>query len=209
MSSINEAVAREESTGADRLLETARRLFLEYGYRNMSMQQIAEAAGMTKGAPYYHYENKTALFMAVSRQVIQSLRDSLLSPFMTDGTLGDHLRQGMSNALQTSSGVFSLWLSDFLSVTDLPLRSALLVEIIGVEAFSQILTPEFEKAAARGELLNVAPSAASRLFMKLLVMTMDEEGYLSRLGVMRDPDLETTIDELVRVFLYGVLCRAA
>jgi AcrR family transcriptional regulator len=164
---------------------------------------------MTKGAPYYHYENKTALFMAVSRQVVQSLRDSLLSPFMTDGTLGDHLRQGMSKALQTSSGVFSLWLSDFLSVTDLPLRSALLVEIIGVEAFSQILTPEFEKAAAQGELLNVAPSAASRLFMKLLVMTMDEEGYLSRLGVMRDPDLDTTIDELVRVFLYGVSCRAA
>jgi hypothetical protein len=94
-------------------------------------------------------------------------------------------------------------------VTDLPLRSALLVEIIGVEAFSQILTPEFEKAAAQGELLNVAPSAASRLFMKLLVMTMDEEGYLSRLGVMRDPDLDTTIDELVRVFLYGVSCRAA
>jgi AcrR family transcriptional regulator len=193
-----------EALGAERLVQTGRRLFLEHGYGNVSMQQIATHAGMTKGAPYYHFENKTALFVAVSRQVIEDLRDSLLAPFVTDGALADHLRQAMMAVLQTSHGVLSLWISDFLREVDPSTRSTLFQETLGMDDLRQLLTPAFTDAAARGELRNVAPSVASRVFMKLLVMTMDEEGYISMLDWLHDPDIETTTDELVNVFLYGV-----
>jgi AcrR family transcriptional regulator len=208
MTSHDEADRPAEKLGSDRLLETAHRLFLTHGYANVSMQQIAEEAGMTKGAPYYHFESKTALFLAVSRQVVKTLQHSLLSPFQTEGTLGDHLRQGMLNVLQTSNGVLSLWISDFMHVIDAPVRAHFTQEVLGGEAFSQLLTPVFSVAAERGELRNIEPPAASRVFMKLLIITMDEEEYLSRLGMPREPDLGTTIDELVRVFLYGVAGRA-
>jgi AcrR family transcriptional regulator len=197
-----------DAVGAERLIRTGRRLFLEQGYGNVSMQQIAEHAGMTKGAPYYHFENKTALFVAVSRQVIEDLRDGLLAPFLTDGPLADHLRQGMAAVLQTSHGVLSLWISDFLRVVDPSTRLAIFQETLGFQDLRQLLTPAFTEAAARGELRNVAPSVASRVFMKLLVMTMDEEGYINMLDWLHDPDIETTIDELVDVFLYGVASRS-
>lgn len=48
--------------GRERLLAAALDLFLEAGYEGVSMQQIADAAAMTKGAPYHHFSSKEDLF---------------------------------------------------------------------------------------------------------------------------------------------------
>ncbi|MFM9107604.1 MAG: TetR/AcrR family transcriptional regulator [Chloroflexota bacterium] len=48
--------------GRERLLASALELFLEAGYDGVSMQQIADAAAMTKGAPYHHFASKEDLF---------------------------------------------------------------------------------------------------------------------------------------------------
>jgi len=193
--------------GADRLFRTARHLFLEHGYANVSMQQIAEAAGMTKGAPYYHFENKKALFVAVSRQVITTLRDNLLAPGETDGTLRDHLRTGMAAVLQESEGIMSVWIADFFRVVEPPELSPLLNELLGLDDLRHLLVSVFAEAANRGETLNVPPTVASAIFMKLLFMTVDEDGYLTRYGLLGAGDRERNIDEVIQVFLVGIRGR--
>lgn len=56
---------RETPPGAgtvpDTLLETAFRVFAERGYRSVRLEEIAEAAGMTKGAIYYYFDSKEDL----------------------------------------------------------------------------------------------------------------------------------------------------
>jgi AcrR family transcriptional regulator len=47
------------------LLSAARRLWGERGYAAASTPEIAEAAGVTRGAMYHQYANKTELFVAV------------------------------------------------------------------------------------------------------------------------------------------------
>jgi AcrR family transcriptional regulator len=48
------------------LIETAARLFQEYGYNATSVRQIADAVGVTESALYYHFkEGKRGLFQAV------------------------------------------------------------------------------------------------------------------------------------------------
>jgi len=47
------------------LLEAARRLWGERGYAEVSTPEIAEAAGVTRGAMYHQYADKAALFRAV------------------------------------------------------------------------------------------------------------------------------------------------
>jgi AcrR family transcriptional regulator len=47
------------------LLSAARRLWGERGYAAVSTPEIAEAAGVTRGAMYHQYANKTELFLAV------------------------------------------------------------------------------------------------------------------------------------------------
>lgn len=45
----------------DALLETAFRVFSERGYRAVRLEELAEAAGMTKGAIYYYFDSKEDL----------------------------------------------------------------------------------------------------------------------------------------------------
>ena len=47
------------------LLSAARRLFAEKGFAATSTPEIVAAAGVTRGALYHHYADKTALFAAV------------------------------------------------------------------------------------------------------------------------------------------------
>jgi AcrR family transcriptional regulator len=50
-----------------RLLEAAGDLFIERGYHGVSMQDIAAAAGLTKGAMYGHFRSKGQLLVEVIR----------------------------------------------------------------------------------------------------------------------------------------------
>ena len=49
----------------EKLLDAAARVFAEKGYANASMDDVAAAAGMTKGALYWNFEGKEALFHAL------------------------------------------------------------------------------------------------------------------------------------------------
>jgi AcrR family transcriptional regulator len=48
----------------DHILVSAGRLFSEKGYADTSVSEICEFAGVSKGAFYYHFPTKQALFIA-------------------------------------------------------------------------------------------------------------------------------------------------
>lgn len=52
-----------------KLLDTAEILFSERGVSNTSLADIASAAGMTRGAIYWHFKNKIDLFEAMHARV--------------------------------------------------------------------------------------------------------------------------------------------
>jgi AcrR family transcriptional regulator len=52
---------RKARTAPDALLETAFRVFAARGYRAVRLEEVAEAAGMTKGAIYYYFDSKEDL----------------------------------------------------------------------------------------------------------------------------------------------------
>lgn len=51
------------------ILAAAEQLFLENGVSRSTLEQIARAAGVTRGAVYWHFENKAHLFHAMLDQV--------------------------------------------------------------------------------------------------------------------------------------------
>jgi AcrR family transcriptional regulator len=55
---------KKELTTAQ-LLETARKVFLERGYHRSTLDDIADAAGFTKGAVYARFRSKDELFFAL------------------------------------------------------------------------------------------------------------------------------------------------
>lgn len=57
-------------TNRDRLVAQARRLFAENGYAAVSVDEVAAAAGLTKGAVYYQFKDKNDLFRAACEAVM-------------------------------------------------------------------------------------------------------------------------------------------
>lgn len=69
----------ERSAATRQALEAAaRRLWGERGYAEVSTPEIAEAAGVTRGAMYHQFPDKTALFVAVLEAVESEVIDRLL-----------------------------------------------------------------------------------------------------------------------------------
>ena len=63
----------------ERLLDTAERVFLARGLSRSSLQDIAQAAGLTRGAIYWHFADKRALFDAMMARVDLPLEQALAS----------------------------------------------------------------------------------------------------------------------------------
>lgn len=55
------------------LLDTARRLFTRDGFQSTRTEEIAEQAGLTRGALYHHFRDKEDLFRAVHEEVVAQL----------------------------------------------------------------------------------------------------------------------------------------
>lgn len=62
-------------TPRDRILDAAMAVFRRHGFRRSSIEETAEAAGLTRQALYHHFKSKEALF----RAVIERVHDSALA----------------------------------------------------------------------------------------------------------------------------------
>ena len=74
---------RDEYSDATRqaLLDSAHALFMEKGYARASLDEIASAARVTKGALYHHFDGKQSLFEAVLVRVEEDSHARILATF--------------------------------------------------------------------------------------------------------------------------------
>ena len=64
---------KESNNIEERILETAKILFIEKGFTETSMSEIAAAIGINRPVLHYYYRTKEKLFKAVSGMIIQSI----------------------------------------------------------------------------------------------------------------------------------------
>jgi TetR/AcrR family acrAB operon transcriptional repressor len=62
-----------------RILDAARAVFARRGAARTSLERIARAAGVTRGAIYWHFANKTELFFAMREEVSLPIIDHIES----------------------------------------------------------------------------------------------------------------------------------
>ncbi|QIG97556.1 MULTISPECIES: TetR/AcrR family transcriptional regulator [unclassified Bradyrhizobium] len=88
-----------------RILDATMLVFRRHGFRRSSIEQVAEAAGLTRQALYHHFESKEALFRAVIERVHESAiaaEDAAVAEAETaGGDLGDILAAGMIARMST------------------------------------------------------------------------------------------------------------
>ena len=66
------------------ILDAAVNLFADQGYAYTSLEQIAKAAEVTRGAIYWHFKNKAEIYDALHEQMYQPVTSQLLQDLELD-----------------------------------------------------------------------------------------------------------------------------
>ncbi|HWD56222.1 MAG TPA: TetR family transcriptional regulator [Acidimicrobiales bacterium] len=70
------------------LIKAARELFADQGFAATTRDQVAQRAGVTRGALYHHFESKTAVFAAL----VAELEDDLVERVLAAAAEGEGVR---------------------------------------------------------------------------------------------------------------------
>lgn len=93
------STAPEPSDVRSRILTEATRLFAARGYEGTSIQQVAEAAGITRPTLVYHFKSKEGLRQAVLEQLLSHWRDDLPRALAAAQTGTDRFRSALDAVL--------------------------------------------------------------------------------------------------------------
>ncbi len=188
--------ARSEDTVAG-ILNSAATLFVSRSYADVSMDDIAEASGVTKGALYHHFDSKEALYLAMMHSVLEEKKRF----FTKAGSHGDSCAERLRNLTRA---FFTLSRKEQrllrLVRRDAKIfRRALRDELI--RAY-QAAVPEPIEAVLRqgikdGEVASVDPRLLSWYFVALVEVTLTR--YTDTLYASD----ESRLDEVLNHFLRG------
>ncbi|WP_160045338.1 TetR/AcrR family transcriptional regulator [Paenibacillus sp. USDA918EY] len=156
----------EEAT-SQFILKTASDLFMEYGYEPISLQQIAEACGITKAAIYYHFENKPQLFTAAVTTMMERARKTSEEIMQQELPLYDRLVMLAERKLRFPHGDFETILrkaSD--SLTKEQLESIRRSE----ESIHHVLTVSFTEAIQKEEVRPLHPLLMAHTLASMLML---------------------------------------
>jgi len=84
-------IERKERTRAD-LVDAARRVFLRRGFHGASLDEIAEAAGYTKGAVYSNFAGKDDLYLALLETHYEQRLTAYVDMMLDEATFEDAIR---------------------------------------------------------------------------------------------------------------------
>jgi AcrR family transcriptional regulator len=185
--------------GRERLIEAATRLFTERTYTDVAIHEIAEAAGMTRSAPYYHFRNKEELYAAVVHRQLQSLFGRVQEEIAAATTFRGQLEAIVNVAVEVSSTPYGRFMSDFHQHIS-PEQQRAIME--NVPHPKEIYLPVFRNAHARGEFHRATPEAATQIFFMLLIGYTESRHKEARFLLPGDAPVDA--GQLLDVFLGGI-----
>lgn len=140
-----------------RLLDTAEEVFHQKGVSRTTLNDIANAAGMTRGAIYWHFKNKVDLFNAMCDRITLPLES------MTEASASDTVEDPLGELRQTAYYLFAEVVRNRHTqrVMDILFNKCELVADLGPivdrdirvhQAFRQRFERTFKNAEQRGQL---------------------------------------------------------
>ncbi|THG34399.1 TetR/AcrR family transcriptional regulator [Glaciibacter flavus] len=91
-----------QTSVADDVTRAAVELFAAQGYANTSVQQIVEAAGVTKGAMYHYFESKDDLLFGIYDRLLAMQKRRMDDIVARGGAVDDVLRAVCIDVMETS-----------------------------------------------------------------------------------------------------------
>ena len=187
----------ERAGGRDRILQVARAAFVDRGYADVSMQEIADAAGLTKPAIYYHFTDKQDLFEAVVIAEMERLHHGVAEQLAPGPPLRSQLERVTAFALGAERGDLSRLIADAQRYCG---RDRLRVLKAQIETPFGLLRAAFVAAQERGEIGDSDIDRVLTLFLNMIEGQLKGSGF----GVVIDAPSEELARTITDLLMDGI-----
>lgn len=209
---MTERRARQLEERREKILNCALRLFREEGYEAIAMQDVADAAEISKGSLYLQFANKEALAIALLEQTFDKLEEIILKESGTAGSAQDRLKRIIAAYIESAQGAdcrcYNLWLLPRLSTQP---GSPQYDCIHGrIERISELLTVIFAEGARDGTIrADINAENIIHLFSLITVLFMERISAVRALAPMVHTSEESLLEEFLNIVLYYISAAPA
>jgi AcrR family transcriptional regulator len=154
--------------GTDRrgaILETAARLICEKGYEGTSIQDIADAAGLTKAGLYHHIRSKEHLLLEIQNYGMDVFEERVLNTVMPIADPLERLRTCMKRNIELVTGGWSKEVTIILHEHATLTGEARAHINARKKRYVRFLENSFAEAVRLGEIRPVHPKVAAFAFL--------------------------------------------
>ncbi|EBW2353212.1 TetR/AcrR family transcriptional regulator [Salmonella enterica subsp. enterica] len=102
-----ETLSAEDEQKRLRVVEGATRVFLAYGYRRTTMDDIAQAAEMSRPALYLVFRNKADIYRAIGERLFHSCATGVDAIMAGDEPLGPRMYRAIEEGMLTMMGMIT------------------------------------------------------------------------------------------------------
>ena len=186
----------DQASAYNNILMTASRLFMEYGYEAVSLQQIASLCQVTKASIYYHFSSKPELFtIAITRMMAMGMQQTTLR-LEEPGTLKERLVNVAAAKMQQAH----VDIETMMREAETHLSAEQFAQIRDSEhRIFEVLATHFQWEMDHGYLRVSNPLLLAQAFTSLLMLANRED-----VRRMHDTIAELA-EELVGLFLIGAV----
>jgi TetR/AcrR family transcriptional regulator, cholesterol catabolism regulator len=154
------------------ILEGAARLIHQRGYEATSMQEIAEACGLTKAGLYHHIKTKEALLLAIMHYGMDVFEEEVLAKVADIADPVARLRECMARNValvtaESSSKEVSIILHEHQTLTGTAREEINTRK----KRYVRFLESAFREAGERGQIRVVEPTLAAFSFLGTVLWT--------------------------------------
>jgi len=96
---VDRAPTQADDFRRQRVIDAAMQVFLSYGYKRATMDDIARTADMSRPALYLHFKNKTDIFRAVADHMFELALESTSLSLAQNGSLADRINGAIDTVM--------------------------------------------------------------------------------------------------------------
>ena len=198
------AIAPKEAV-KDAILDATDRLLARFGYRKMTVEDIAAEAGIGKGSIYLHFSSKEEVVLSHIDRIVDRLRERLKEIADSDATAAERLRlMLLTRVLFRFDSIqhYTQSLNDLLSV----LRSSLLARRAQYfEAEAQIFAEVLTAGREKGEFSFDNEHATAHALLQATNGFLPYSLSTTELGAREE--VEQRVADVANLMLRGLLSR--
>lgn len=185
------------SESRERVVNAAYTLFVQRGYADVSMQQIADNASITKATLYHHFRDKQDLYLATMRMSFGRNHATMTERLQKHPQLHTKIREILSFLVEGKRTDMQRLMSDFRQHVDEDAQHRFWAEF---PKPWHLLEPMVSEAIERGEI----PENDTVFVAKFIYSSSAGYAHMLAMSQNSEPISEETLNQFADTLLHGI-----